>query len=182
MAYALGEKLGEGATSRVFAWGDDRVIKVHRRAFQYLAPVEHERARAVQAAGVPSPNVHDLVDIDGRSGVVFERLDGPSLLDELIAGTRTTDEVGRSVAALHVRIHDCAAVGLPDLADTLRSRGVDGIPRGDAVFHGDLHPGNILRHGDELVAIDWSNAHAAPPAADVACALLAMRYRGATSG
>jgi aminoglycoside phosphotransferase (APT) family kinase protein len=36
----------------------------------------------------------------------------------------------------------------------------------------------VLRHGDRWLVIDWSNGHLAPPAADVACSVLAIGYRG----
>jgi aminoglycoside phosphotransferase (APT) family kinase protein len=49
---------------------------------------------------------------------------------------------------------------------------------GACLFHGDLHPGNVLRHAAGWQVIDWSNGHLAPPAADVACSVLAIGYRG----
>jgi aminoglycoside phosphotransferase (APT) family kinase protein len=32
------------------------------------------------------------------------------------------------------------------------------LPEGDRLCHGDFHPGNVIRAGDELVVIDWPNA------------------------
>ena len=173
-----GELLGAGATCRVYEWGTDQVVKVYRRAFASLAAVELERAGAIHLAGVPSPAVHGVVAIDGRAAVLFDRVEGSSLLDELFAGTRTTAEVGQMTAELHVEIHDHHVGGLPQLADTLAQRGIAGLPHGAAPFHGDFHPANILKHGERYVTIDWSNAHLAPPAADVACSRLAIGYRG----
>lgn len=173
-----GEQLGAGASCRVYAWGADRVVKVYRRGFESLAQVEYERAGAIHRAGVPSPAVHGVVTVEGRAAVVFDRIDGPSLLDELLAGNRTTTDVGRTIAELHGAIHDLPVAGLPHLADTLHERGVNDSPRGVAAFHGDFHPGNIITSGDQFVVIDWSNAHVAPPAADVACTMLAIGYRG----
>ena len=178
---ALGEVLGEGASCRVYAWGRDRVVKVYRPAFQSLAPIEYERALLIHGSGIPSPAVHELVEVQGRAGVVFDRIAGPSLLDELVAGSHRAAEVGRTVAALHVAVHDAEVAELPQLADTLSTRGVTDVPRGSAAFHGDFHPGNVLRGGGRLLVIDWSDAHLAPAAADVACALVTMRYRGLRS-
>ena len=176
------ELVGEGASCRVYEWGDGQVVKVYRRAFAYLAPIEAERAAAVHAAGVPSPAVHGIVDVDGRVGLVFECVRGPSLLDELLSRDRSVEDVGRVVAEVHVAIHAVAAPALPQLADALHERDVDGMPRGTAVFHGDFHPGNIFVRDGTTMVIDWSGAHAAPPAADVACAALAMGYRGLRVG
>jgi Ser/Thr protein kinase RdoA (MazF antagonist) len=164
-----GELVGEGVSSTIHAWGEGRVVKLFRPGFEDLAAVELERARAVHEAGVPSPAVHELVEVDGRPGVVFDRLDGPSLLRSRDAGPLT--------AQVHVEVHGLSVPGLPQLADTLAGRGISGLDAGRAVFHGDLHPGNVLRHGSRWCVIDWSNAHLAPPAADVACTMLAIGYR-----
>lgn len=178
----LGEQVGAGASCRVYAWGEGRVVKVYRRAFVSLAPVEAARSAAVHAAGVPSPAVHGLVEVDGRPGLVFERVPGPSLLDQLVRAERSPEDVGAALGALHVALHALDAGSLPDLADTLVERGVAPMPRGSAPFHGDLHPGNVLVGGGDPVVIDGSNAHRAPAAADVACSILSIGYRGMRAG
>lgn len=177
-----GTQLGAGASCRVYAWGADQVVKVYRRAFVALAPVEAERSALVHAAGVPSPAVHGLVDVEGRTGLVFDRIRGPSLLDQLVRAERSPEDVGRAVGELHVAVHALRAEALPHLAGTLVDHGVAPMPHGSAPFHGDLHPGNVMVDDDRLVVIDWSNAHRAPAAADVACSILSIGYRGVRSG
>jgi aminoglycoside phosphotransferase (APT) family kinase protein len=86
--------------------------------------------------------------------------------------------VARTLAHIHAELHDLAPPALPHLADTLASSGLAGMGRGRSLFHGDLHPGNVLRHEGRWQVIDWSNGHVAPPAADVACSVLAIGYRG----
>jgi Ser/Thr protein kinase RdoA (MazF antagonist) len=170
MAPALGELVGWGVSSDVYAWTPGTVVKLLRPGFEALAAVEHERATAIHAAGAPCPAVHALVELDGRPGVVFDRLDGPSLLGERGAAA--------TLAHLHVAVHDLPAPDLPQLADTLASWAIGGMESGRSLFHGDLHPGNVLRHADRWLVIDWSNGHLAPPAADVACSVLSIGYRG----
>jgi hypothetical protein len=171
----LGQRLGRGASSEVHAWHPGLVVKVFKPGFEELAAIEAARARIVHAAGIPSPAVHDLVDIDGRPGLVFDRVDGPWALDRPDAASIT--------ARVQADIHDLVApADLPRLVDTLADLGIDGLPDGDRVFHGDMHPGNVLAHGDQWLVIDWSNAHRAPAAADVACSVLAVGYRGLRDG
>jgi hypothetical protein len=146
------------------------VVKLFAPQFETLANVEFERARAIRAAGAPCPAVHGMVEVDGRTGVVFDRLAGPSLLAQRGAAF--------TLAHLQADLHDLPSPVLPQLADTLASWGLDGIEPGRSLFHGDLHPGNVLRHEDGWQVIDWSNGHLAPPAADVACSVLAIGYRG----
>ncbi|MET0325802.1 MAG: phosphotransferase [Ilumatobacteraceae bacterium] len=170
MTPVLGELVGRGVSSDVHAWTEGTVIKLFRPRFEALAAVEHERSAAIHAAGAPCPAVHAMVRVDGRTGVVFDRLGGPSLLGERGAAA--------TLARLHVELHDLPAPQVPQLSETLASWGIDGTEPGASLFHGDLHPGNVLRHGDRWQVIDWSNGHLAPPAADVACSVLAIGYRG----
>jgi len=171
---SLGELIGQGVSSEVYAWTPGTVAKLFRPQFRALAAVEHERARGAHAGGAPCPAVHELIDVGGRPGVVFDRLDGPSLFAERHSVTE--------LAHLHVQLHDLPAPELPQLTDTLAAWGIDGMESGNGLFHGDLHPGNVLRHGDRWYVIDWSNGHLAPPAADVACSVLSIGYRGVRRG
>ena len=170
MAPALGELIGRGASSEVYAWTAGTVVKLFLPQFEALAAVELERARAISAAGAPCPAVHGMVEVDGRTGVVFDRLAGPSLLAQRGAAS--------TLAHLHAELHDLPPPALPQLAETLVSRGIEDMDEGRSLFHGDLHPGNVLRDGDRWQVIDWSNGHLAPPAADVACSVLSIGYRG----
>jgi thiamine kinase len=176
-----GPRLGGGASCRVYAWGPDRVVKVYRPEFEELGPIEAERTVAIHAAGLPVPACHGLVRTEGDLGLVLDRVDGPSMLDGVDAD-RTPVGIGRALASLHVELHVHTVSGLPSLADTLQDRGVVAPAVGDAPFHGDLHPANVLLSRDGPRVIDWSNAHAAPPAADVACSALAIGYRGLRVG
>lgn len=171
----LGEQLGRGWSADVYSWDPGRAIKLFKPGFEDLARVEAVRASAVHRAGVPSPAVHELITVDDRLGLVFDRAEGPWALDWPDAATIT--------ARLQADIHDLTAPAeLPRLVDTLADLGIDGLPDGDRVFHGDFHPGNVLAHQGHWVVVDWSNAHRAPPAADVACSVLAIGYRGLRDG
>jgi hypothetical protein len=89
-----GELLGQGASCRVYSWGEEQVVKVFRRAFDYLAPIELERVHRGARGGAPTPAVHGIVSLEGRVGIVFDRIRGPALLDELVARRLTRADVG----------------------------------------------------------------------------------------
>ena len=171
----LGERIGWGGTCDVHDWGGGLVVKLFKPGWEYLASVELERASAVHAAGVPCPVVHDLVSVNGRTGLVFDRVEGPWALG-------WPDGVAIT-ARVHAAIHDVEApAGLPRLVDAFADLGIDGLPDGDRIFHGDLHPGNVLADGDGWSVIDWSGAHVGARAADVASSVLTIGYRGLRDG
>ncbi len=189
-----GAKLGEGRTAEVFEWGEGKVLKLFRtRCPREWARHEAEVTRAVHAAGLPVPAVGYVVEVEGRPGIVCERVDGRSLRDQLVAAPWHAGWGGRVLAQLHKDLHACAAPArLPGVrekianavAEVRRTLEDDGarvlagllaLPDGSAVCHYDFHPDNVLGEGDHLRVIDWSNACSGPPAADVARTLLLLR-------
>src|SRR5215203_5764480 len=114
----LGELIGRGVSSEVYGWTANTVVKLFKPQFESLAAGEFERTRAVHAADAPCPGVHGLVEVEGRTGLILDRLAGPSLLSE--RGSLST------LAHIHAALHDLPAPALPQLADTLSSWGIDG--------------------------------------------------------
>ena len=176
----LGEKLGEGRTAEVFAWGDSHVLKLFYQDDGTAARNEAAITSTVAMAGAPTPSPHGLIDVDGRVGVILERLPGPLMGDRLFE--IDPFELVADLAALHARIHGIEIDDLRqfehtvlektrDLSTALRmavAARMSELPSGSALLHGDLHPFNVMYSDDGWCAIDWVVASSGPPAADVA--------------
>jgi uncharacterized protein (TIGR02172 family) len=186
--------LGKGYTADVFPWGEGRVLKLfHAGRDRERAGREYRVTRTVHAAGLPVPAAYELVEIDGRCGIVFERADGPSLYDYVQARPWTLVWAVRRLAELHAQIHRCPGPAeLPshreriaegigaatDLAAADREaarRRLAELPDGPTLCHGDFHPGNVLLTARGPVVIDWGRATRGDPLGDVACTLRLMR-------
>jgi len=190
----LGPLIATGRTSEVFEFGAGCVIKLLRPSTPpNWALTEADHTRAARAAGAPAPEVFDVVEVDGRAGIVFERVDGVSLWEAVHA---TPDQAPDLIAEL-TRVHQqilCLGLppGLPDtiermqskilsadeLSDGARSEAVelaDQLPRGAALLHGDLHPGNVLMGPEGPVIIDWFDAAIGHPIADVVRSSILLR-------
>jgi aminoglycoside phosphotransferase (APT) family kinase protein len=184
------ELLGSGREAEVFAWDDGRVLRLARDPSQ-AGMIEREviALAAAHAAGANVPGVHERITVDGRPGVVLDRVDGVDLLDSLASRPWTVRSVGKAVGAEHAALHRVEApAGLPDLHDELRHRlgsplvpddvrtraleRLATLPAGDRLLHGDFHPANLLRTEDGYVVIDWTNGTRGDPAADVARTIL----------
>jgi aminoglycoside phosphotransferase (APT) family kinase protein len=123
---------------------DGRSIEAEARVMRYAA--EH---------GFPVPAIHE-VRADGTE-VVMDRIDGPSMADAMLRRPWAMPRLARLLADLHDRLHAIPAPAwLPHL------------PGGDRLLHLDLHPMNVLMAPDGPVVIDWTNAAAGDPLADVA--------------
>jgi len=178
--------IAQGRTAEIYPWDNGQILKL----FRDWCPsdwVDYEAriARAVYEAGVPSPAVGEIVEVRGRRGLVYERLDGVSMLQELNARPWTVLKHARSLAELQVQIHRQSIAGLPTYEDRLRHdirntahlgeelrdqalARLDVLPKGQSLCHGDHHPGNILITKRGPVVIDWMNACSGRLWADVA--------------
>lgn len=183
----LGPILAQGRTASVHAWGVGQVLKLFRPQFARDA-VEHEvtLARAVWAAGAPAPKVGAIVAIDGRFGVVYERVVGVPMSEVLKRQPWRAFALGRRFARLHAKVHRSqlpAAIpalhsrlkaqieqahGLPRSVRLLTLEALIKLPHGDRLCHGDFHPANILMGVHRDTVIDWANVARGDPMADVA--------------
>jgi Phosphotransferase enzyme family len=189
-----GALVGRGYTADVYAWGAGRVLKLfHAGGDPTRAEREYRATRAVHAAGLPAPAAYELVEIDGRRGIVLERIDGPSLVEYAQRRPWALFWGARRLAELHAEIHRCQAPAelpsqrdwlaggidtAPDVSEADRDaarRQLAELPDGTAVCHGDFHPGNVLLTPRGPVVIDWGAATRGYPLGDVACTLRLMQ-------
>jgi aminoglycoside phosphotransferase (APT) family kinase protein len=181
------QKIAEGREAEMFAWEDDRVLRLYRRGFSSGEAERQARLLDIAAAcGIRVPAEYGLVEVEGRPGLVLERIEGPDLLTELGAKPWRLLQVGGVWGRLHAEINSSQAP--PDL-ETTRGRysrmieasplvpdefkapaltRLASLPDGERLNHGDFHPANIMRCDGDFAAIDWSNATRGPAEADYA--------------
>jgi len=189
----LGTPIAVGRTAEIFAWEDGHVLKLYRD----WCPsnwVEHEAkiGKIVCAAGLPTPAIGDIVEVNQRRGILYERLDGTSMLVSFKAKLWTLPICARMLAELHAAMHACAVPSdlpsqregfaksirhAPNLPTHLRDtvlRKLDQLPTGDRLCHGDFHPDNVMITARGPIIIDWMTATRGNPLADVARTLLLL--------
>ena len=196
-----GALIGRGRTADVYAWGEDRILKLYQAHMPgYLVEQEYNVTRAAQAAGLPVPATDQLIEVDVCCGIVFERLEGPSMLKVLGLQPLRIIAMARLLGELHARVHTCTNLpGLPaqtqqiengiqaakDLPPRLKEAALaclDQLPPGNALCHGDFHPDNILMTPRGPVIIDWMTGTRGNPLADVCRTLLLFETSGLPAG
>ena len=109
----LAAPIGLGRTAEVYAWGDNSVLKLLRPGFpDLLGELEANVAALVSRASVGAPRFIGTVRLEGRFGLIYERLAGPSMLDGLSARPWQIDRLARRFAELHAVMHEAAGSGL----------------------------------------------------------------------
>ena len=185
------EILARGRSAEIYAWGSGRVLKLFH---QRRAPAQAEAriSRLLHRAGLPVAEVFETLECDGRPGIVFEKIDGVSMLDSCVAQPRLAAEHGRLLAELHRELHATAIEALPDLGPALigpvkncallsRAQSqalvsfLEKEAAGERLCHLDFHPDQVLLTDRGPRIIDWETAHRGNPLADVARTALILR-------
>ena len=151
-AEPAGELIGRGRDCDVFAAGPGRVLRRNRNGDS--TEREARTMRHVAAHGFPVPEVFDA---DGPD-IVMERLEGPTMLDDLARRPWRVRSHCESLADLIDRL------GRVPLPDHELARHADG----DTLAHLDLHPDNVQLTSHGPVVIDWTNASAGGAGLDAA--------------
>jgi aminoglycoside phosphotransferase (APT) family kinase protein len=147
------ELLGTGRDADVFALDDDLVLRRNRDG----RSSEHEAVvmRRLADLGFPLPRVHEASGPD----IVMDRVEGPTLGEQLLSGAVGAEPAAALLADLHHRLH---ALPWPDAGP------------GECLLHVDLHPLNVIVTAGGPVLIDWTNARVGPPGLDVAVTVLVL--------
>jgi len=169
----IGPKLGAGGGAEVYAWGDDAVVKLYRPG--YLGHRAEAVARAKLDGHSVAPRLIDIVDCDGRPGLVLERLGGSDLLELLQRQPWRVLDVARAPTKARLAVHAVHAPGdLPDLRQILatsktpprhscgHSRCVfsAGCRPAIACATVTFTPAIVLVAADRVSVIDWASAAA----------------------
>lgn len=188
------EKIGEGDKSEVFVLPDGRILKLFFAHHAQLAPEEAEISVILARAGVDAPRVDETMEIDGRPGLIFVNLaEGQTLSDSVRSKPWRIVSSARELAAMHASVHECSSKELPSQRERLEREIQDSdaiskeikqltldflatLPDGDIVCHNDIHMLNVIQSSSGSMIIDWTLATRGNPLADVAGALLQLRF------
>ena len=125
--------------------------------------------------------------MNGRPGIVMKRLRGTDLLSVLGRKPWLVFRTGRLTGELHARINAARGpASLPRVKDVAQEilaslarrepavqldwirRVLERLPDGEALCHGDFHPGQLMLSDGECVAFDWAGAKRGDPLFDYA--------------
>jgi tRNA A-37 threonylcarbamoyl transferase component Bud32 len=197
----LQQPIAVGRTAEIYPFEDGKVLKLFFPTIpQPWIDKEVDTGRFIQDRQLPVPKVFERVNLDDREGIVYERIEGPSLLSVLARKPWTVQRCGRLLANLHAQVHDVTAPldletqkewargGIPEtkkLSKDLQARVLyllDSMPEGNQLCHGDFHPGNIIVTQRGPVIIDWMTASKGVGCGDVARASIILEAAKAPEG
>ncbi len=186
------EAVGKGKCGNVYALSEDRIIKTFH-SFIKPEEVEKERdnAKRMHDAGVPTPEVFDIVRTQEGLGLIYERVNAMSLEKLMRAEPSRMPEYAERFGKLGRHIHSIKAGGMgfitakQDYRNRLQSsreriiricgpeaydevvKILEAIPDAEGMVHGDFHPDNVLVQDGKLILIDMADVMSGHPVFDL---------------
>jgi len=187
MSRNLGSPISSGRTAEIYHWDREHVLKLFYD-WVTLESIENEAriAGTIYECGLPVPEVGEIVCVNERTGLIYQRVSGDSLYKAAQRKPWNVIRYLRRSAELQAEIHSHSistglpsqrqilernirqAVGLPGHLRAKALAALDAMPDGNQLCHGDFWGGNILMSSRGEVVIDWNRASYGNPLADLA--------------
>lgn len=200
----IGRKIGEGSNSEIFEYeNDNKIIKLAKpNTNKVTIQREFNNSLIVSKVGLPVPKPYQVVEINERPGIVFERIYGVPIkqllfenLFNLLNGNEQQDswDVITSIARILSEVHQISNDELPSQRDSIKYQilrvdylsnseknavigMLERLPIDNKICHGDPNPDNILVSNEKLVLIDWNDTTKGNPEADIAEFVIMIKF------
>ncbi|WP_405156491.1 phosphotransferase family protein [Paenibacillus sp. FSL K6-0108] len=183
-------RIGQGRTAEIFEYTSNQIMKLYHADFPAEAVQNEFRITdAVFRKGLPVPQARLFKDDESRKGIIFERIEGNTMLSLMIQEPVLIKELSCQMAVCHHSLHaqnDEEGV-LPAqkqiLTGAIRNTSLlseeekiqiitylSTLPDRKQICHGDFHPDNVMVNEtrDQYWVIDWMTGMSGDPAGDVA--------------
>lgn len=183
--------IGNGYFSKVYRLEDDTIVKVFIRNTS-IEDIQREQLLAKEAfiSGIPTAITYDIVDVEGKYGVVFESINGGTFSEQIHENPDRIDEYVRSYAEF-LKVIDSTEPGAttqklksmaeisdhklevikPHISDeeyVKTKKLLDNLERKNTYLHSDCHTGNIMIQNGEYLLIDMDTLCTGNPIFEVA--------------
>lgn len=187
----LDSPLFTSRSSEIYSWEGSRLLKLFNAEVDPFL-IENEKINTIEAyeKGVTKVRCYGMVQIENRTGMIIECVNGKPLISLAGSHPTTAFRVPRLMVALQLQLHDTqtdiirnykemviATLDSQPLAflsseekDMIMTR-MALLPDGNSILHLDYHPDNIMSDRQSATIIDWMTAARGVPAADVAATL-----------
>jgi aminoglycoside phosphotransferase (APT) family kinase protein len=170
--------------SDTFDLDDNRILKLFKPEFNIIAEKESKLVKEIRKAGIPVPDVLEVIELEGRLGIVFRKVKGRPMNELVWSRPWTFSNNAKLLAKLHSQIHKVVAPELPSQREELVTRiraspwlsldikkkaleKLNYLSDGNFLCHNNLHLKHIFVSEDEVTILDWGSSKRGNPIADV---------------
>jgi Ser/Thr protein kinase RdoA (MazF antagonist) len=186
--------IARGGQAAIYDYGDGKVLRVAGRPQDFdRIRYEYSVYASLEGSGLLMPRVHELVAVDGAPSIIMDKIAGRPMMALIASNPLAAGIMARELARLHLELRNVVATRaltttkakaefcithseiLTDQAKEKVLEVLKGLPDGDALCHGDFHPGNIICHDGKNYLIDWVGASRGDFHSDVAHTWVLLR-------
>jgi len=188
--------IGRGACGECFRIDDETIVKLYfPRVKNEEIMREKEFSKKAFVMGVPTAISYDVVESDGRLGVVYELINSKTITEMIREGKQDLDSIMnmyvkmcKDIHAIQVddvsipsfkeinRVDIGTITGITDDERQLLHKFLDMVPEDRAFNHGDLNPNNIMVQSNEPCLIDMGEIGYGTPLFDISRIMFSMKF------
>lgn len=189
-------QIGAGACGEVYRLNEETIIKLYYdHVSQESIELEKSLAKKAFVLGVPTAISYDIVESNGRTGVVYELINSKTIGELIRENPDRLEAYVDQYVAVCKEIHmiDGAGTNLPDFKELNRidlakveditqeerellSAFLEAVPDDTHCVHGDLNINNIMVQNGECCLIDMGEFSTGSPLFDISRIVFSMEY------
>lgn len=180
----LVKPIAKGNTACIYLC-DGKAVKVFSDSLSDdNAEHEAEKQKIAHDCGLPVPKVFEVCRIGKKKAIVMEYVKGTAFGDLIQKDFKKMEHYLSVCVELQIKMHSKSVKGLENMKDRINRQikkadilskeykkalleKLEELPSDTRLCHGDYHPFNIIKCRDKAVIIDWMDATAGNPCADV---------------
>ncbi|MDP5276531.1 aminoglycoside phosphotransferase family protein [Chengkuizengella axinellae] len=186
--------IGQGRQAEIYEYEENEVVKLfHKDTNQDDISFEYKMSKFVHTSGLEVPYVSRMIEVGDRKGIVFERLEGKTILETVSKQPLKFVTMAKQMANLHYSIHQVSSLELPSQKERMEHTILNAdllsppqkekvikylyqLPDENVICHGDFHPDNVMITSIGAKTIDWPNVSRGHHLSDVTRTLLMLKY------
>lgn len=196
----LGKPIALGRTAEVYKYDEKNIVKLFYNTWaRENVEYEFKISKIVSNLGLQVPEVREIVEIDSRNGIIYEKLEGKSMIQMMKTKPFQIGKYGQQLAELQYSFHQKTVQDLPKQIDKLehgigrrayiteedKSRIIHKLKElnhKNQLCHNDFHPDNVLITDNGPYIIDWMTVSQGNSIGDFARSCLMLKIGTPPSG
>ncbi|GGH77229.1 tRNA A-37 threonylcarbamoyl transferase component Bud32 [Pullulanibacillus pueri] len=180
----LGDPIAKGNTAKIYLY-DHKIIKLFNDDLPDTeASYEANKQQYAYSCGLPVPKILDVTKIDGKQAIIMECIEGRTLGELIMENKERTDHYLTLSVEVQQQIHKIRADSFEPMKEKLRRqiesalmlsqrqqsfllKRLESMTVGNHLCHGDFHLFNLIMSENKVIIIDWVDASAGNPCADI---------------
>ena len=179
--------IAKGNSAEIYKQNENQICKLFYKNYpKQLVEHEFNNAKIIYQLGINTPFPYDIVFIEERYGIIYEKLNGTTLLSKINTENTNVDFWIEKFVNFHkdfLKYQSDVLINYKDFLKLFASESVDLIKKidnlqdGNFVLHGDFHPENVIvDNKSNLFLIDMMNVCKGPMIYDIARTYFLLGY------